>query len=289
MAGFRRAKRVTDPLDDNARARIFGGQGQLSSVSSGSEHSGDDDTPCLSELVHGFLEEDADSEKPGYDSSSDRVDSVTDCVESVLDILKSTTNSDVDSYKNLLSNHVMKAMEVFSCLRSEKPMLRRNVMSFLRELGHNAAICKSKWDSSGGITAGSYEYLDVVVQSKTSSKKQNRYTIDLDFASEFEIARPTSQYSRLMQSLPVVFVGRSEDLKRIVRAMCDATRRSLKSRDLSVPPWRKNRYMQNKWFSPYRRTTNLVPANTFTPANVVKCRFVGFDDAVSGRLFVRTR
>ncbi|KAF5726562.1 hypothetical protein HS088_TW22G00241 [Tripterygium wilfordii] len=273
MAGLWRAKRVTDPLDDKARARLFGGHGQPSSVSSGSEHPGDD-SPCLSELLHGFLEQGTDTQKQGYDSDSDRVDSVTDSVELVLEILKSTINSNADSYKNLLFSHVLKAVEVFSCLRSQKTMLRRNVMGFLREFGHNAAICKSKWDSSGGITAGSYEYLDVVIQSTTGSTRQNRYIIDLHFGSEFEIARPTSQYSMLMQSLPMVFVGRSEDLKRIVRAMCDATRRSLKSRDLSIPPWRKNRYMQNKWFSPYRRTTNLLPANTLTAADGVKCRFV---------------
>lgn len=56
MSGFARAKRVTDPLDDKAKARLIGCQ--LSCFSSGSEHSVDhDDSPCLSDLVHGFLEE----------------------------------------------------------------------------------------------------------------------------------------------------------------------------------------------------------------------------------------
>jgi hypothetical protein len=78
MSSFVRSKRVTDPLDDKAKARLVGRQ--LSYVSSGSEHSADDDDdlPCLSELVHGFLENDdsdlTDDSVNGYESDSDRVD-----------------------------------------------------------------------------------------------------------------------------------------------------------------------------------------------------------------------
>ncbi|KAG5239204.1 Sulfate/thiosulfate import ATP-binding protein [Salix suchowensis] len=278
MSGFVRAKRVTDPLDDKAKARLVGTQ--LSYVSSGSEHSADDDDdlPCLSELVHGFLENDdsdlAHESVNGHESDSDRVDSVADCTDFVEDILRSGSK---DSYRNLLSAHVSKAMEAFSCLRNQRPVLRRKVMSFLRELGHNAAICKTKWESSGG---GS-------LTAVKSSTLQNRYVVDLDFASQFEIARPTSQFLKLLHSLPRVFVGRSEDLKTIVRSISDAAKKSLKSRELSLPPWRKNRYMQNKWFGPYRRTVNPSPETT-PSVDVVQCRCVGFDAAVNGRL-VRTR
>ncbi|KAJ6708113.1 IMPORT ATP-BINDING PROTEIN putative (DUF506)-RELATED [Salix viminalis] len=292
MSGFARAKRVTDPLDDKAKARLIGCQ--LRCSSSGSEHSADhDDSPCLSGLVHGFLEEEdsdfAHESTNGHGSDSERVGLVIDCTDFVEDTIRSSSN---DSYRNLLFFHVSKAMEGFSCLRNQRPVLRRKVMSSLRELGHNAAICKTKWESSGGgLTAGSYELIDVVLQLKSPSSLQSRYVVDLDFASQFEIARPTSQYLKLLHHLPRVFVGKSEDLKTIVKSISDAARRSLKSGELYLPPWRKNRYMQNKWFGPYRRTVNPLPANSFTsppPVNVVKCRRLGFDAAVNGRLFVRT-
>ncbi|KAJ6395599.1 hypothetical protein OIU77_020784 [Salix suchowensis] len=192
MSGFARAKRVTDPLDDKAKARLIGCQ--LRCSSSGSEHSADhDDSPCLSGLVHGFLEEEdsdfAHESTNGHGSDSERVDLVIDCTDFVEDMIRSSSN---DSYRNLLFFHVSKAMEGFSCLRNQRPVLRRKVMSFLRELGHNAAICKTKWESSGGgLTAGSYEFIDVVLQLKSPSL-QSRYVVDLDFASQFEIARPTT-------------------------------------------------------------------------------------------------
>ncbi|XP_022759809.1 uncharacterized protein LOC111306167 [Durio zibethinus] len=296
MASFgRRIKRVTDPLDDRVKARLVG----ISYTSSGSEHSAaavaEDESPCLSELVHRFLEDDHDAaEQTGYNSDSDRVDSNPDTAGWIEIIIKSTAVNNTDSYRNLLMAHVVKAMEMLSFFKTDKAIFRRKVMAYLREVGHNAAICKTKWSSSGNLTAGNYEFIDVV--QSVPPTWQNRYFIDLDFDSEFEIARPTSEYSRLLQYLPRVFVGQNEELKKIVKVMCDSAKRSLKRKELSLPPWRKNRYMQNKWFGPYRRTTNqiaassssLTPANIH-PANVVKCRYVGFDVAVNGRLFVRTR
>ncbi|XVF21311.1 hypothetical protein REPUB_Repub12eG0080100 [Reevesia pubescens] len=298
MASFgRRIKRVTDPLDDRVKAQLVG----FSYASSGSEHSAaaatvvQDDSPCLSELVHSFLEDDHDAaEQTGYNSDSDRVDSSHDTTDSIEIIVKSTALNNTDSYSNLLMAHVLKAMEMLSFFKTDKAIFRRKVMAYLREVGHNAAICKTKWSSSGSLTAGNYEFIDVV--QSVSSTWQNRYFIDLDFASEFEIARPTSDYSRLLQYLPRVFVGKNEELKKIVKVMSDLAKRSLRSKELSLPPWRKNRYMQNKWFGPYRRTTNQTQASsssftsaTIHPVNVVKCRYVGFDDAVNGGFFVRTR
>ncbi|KAL4597039.1 hypothetical protein ACB092_12G206500 [Castanea dentata] len=278
LNGFVKPKRVTDPLDDKVRAQLV--TSQLSYVgSSGSEHS-----PCLSlsELVHDFLENDSDTESQlAYNSDSERVDSVSDSVEAVetiVDLCNSNVNA--NAYGKLLKCHVLEAVETFSCLRSNRNVFLRNVMAFLRGLGHNAAVCKTRWESTSGLASGTYEFLDVVQSESTMC--HSRYLIDLDFATQFEIARPNEEYSKLVQhSLPRVFIGCGEELRKLVRIMCDVAKRSLRSRELSVPPWRKNRYMQNKWFGPYKRTTNPVhdqPARQFMlPVGGVKCRLVGFD------------
>ncbi|KAL4309738.1 hypothetical protein GQ457_01G037500 [Hibiscus cannabinus] len=294
MATFdrRRIKRVSDPLDDRVKARLVGAGYE----SSGSEHSAaavdEEDSPCLSELVHGFLEDDHDvdaAERKGCSSDSDRVDSSLDISGSLQIIIKSTSLSNADPYRNLLMAHVLRAMEMFSFFKTDKAVFRRNVMAYLREVGHNAAICKTKWSSSGGLTAGSYEFIDVV--QSVSPAGQIRYLVDLDFASEFEIARATGEYSRVLQHLPRVFVGKEEELKRMVKVMSEWVKKSLKSKELTLPPWRKNRYMQNKWLGPYRRTANSNSCSTLTihAINIVQCRSVGFEDAAKGRLFVRTR
>ncbi|XP_038899015.1 uncharacterized protein LOC120086438 [Benincasa hispida] len=309
MAAFARSKRVTDPLDDKVKARLIGTDHfhQLSYVSSGSEHSAHD-SPCLSELVHGFLHHhDPDDESRdattstllhSYDSDSDFLDSAPDRENPLDEIIRSLNFRNVDSYRNLLLQHLRNAIDNFSLLKSNKSVFLRNVMAFLRELGHNAAICKTKWSSSGSLTSGNHEFIDVV--RSVSGKAQVRYFVELDLISEFEIARPTVQYSRMLQCLPRVFVGTAEELMKIVRLLCDGARRSLRSRDLSVSPWRKNRYVQNKWFGPYRRTVNPVPEKSVMAATAsaeaagALYRCVGFDDVVSDvntnrQFFVRTR
>ncbi|KAM2313938.1 hypothetical protein ACFX1S_027028 [Malus domestica] len=58
MTGFvrTRSKRVTYPLDDRVKDRLVGGyRSGPSDASKGSEHSGDYDSPCLSELVRGWV------------------------------------------------------------------------------------------------------------------------------------------------------------------------------------------------------------------------------------------
>ncbi|XP_068323470.1 uncharacterized protein [Pyrus communis] len=54
------------------------------------------------------------------------------------------------------------------------------------------------------------------------------------------------------------FDAEVDELKKIVRLMCTAIKKSMKSVDMPMPPWRRNGYMQTKWFGSYKRTTNAV-------------------------------
>ncbi|CAL0329548.1 unnamed protein product [Lupinus luteus] len=300
MALFSTKKRSTNLFDDEARARLVGAG---SYASSGSAHSGGD-SPCLSELVHDFLEDnisnECDSVRIDFDNS-DRVDSVLDVLHSVEELLDLNSRNTVDPYRSIVNSHVSEAMEKFAFLRErDVSVLRRNVMSFLREKGHNAAICKTQWESSGEVTAGNYEFIDVV-KSGTSTW-QTRYFVDVDFAGQFEIARPTRNYSEVLSYVPGIFVGTEEELKRSVSVICGVAKKCFRCRGLSLPPWRKEQYMKKKWFASYRRTTNPVHENPVqqipvlkTPVRyaVAKCRMVGFDDVVlesrHNSVFVRTK
>ncbi|KAI3461824.1 hypothetical protein Pfo_018487 [Paulownia fortunei] len=288
MSGFTRMKRVTDPLDDMAKARIVG-QDRIGPdyVSSGSEYSAqaDDDvtSSSLSELFFGFNVDDAEDSSPESGGSDcERDPSMCDTSGANVDLIRPILQDQRDAFKNVLTVHVWKAVQVFSRVRTNKQIVRRNVMAYLRNCGYNAAVCKTKWESSGGLTGGNYEFIDVL-----QTEHSTRYFIDLDFAAEFEIARPTSSYERLLQHLPTIFVGTSEDLKQVLKVVSVAAKRSLKSRGLHLPPWRKHRFMQNKWLGPYRRTQNLFPVSFSSPSPAnhsygVKCRAVGFVAAVNG-------
>lgn len=275
MRSFTRIKRVTDSFDDEARARLVGADHRQFS-------SGDGDSLSLSYLVHSFLEQDTNgSEDSAIDDSDwDRVDSV-DNSPSDSPSLGLALSFNADPYRNLLIAHVSEATEKFAFLRERNASLfRRHVAAFLREKRHDAAVCESF-----SAAAGSHEFIDVV---QPESATTWRYFVDLDFRAQFEIVRPTRRFSTVLDAVPGVFVGGAEELRRTVSTVCDAARRCFRSRGLLIPPWRKNRFMQNKWFGPYRRIANPVQRVT----NGVSCRLLEFDDAVldaGHRHSVRTR
>ncbi|KAF9610152.1 hypothetical protein IFM89_020284 [Coptis chinensis] len=289
MAVFVRSKRVTDPLNDKVKACLCGKDESLdhyiSSSSSGSEHDG---SPCLSHLVHGFLEEEDNDVHLLQQVQDDFQDSnivinVSERKEEIEKLLLSNSSFSSSqpgySFHTTLLSHISLAMDMFLFFKPNKSIFQRRIMTYLRELGYNAGICKTKWDGNGALTSGNYEYIDVIIS-------EQRYIIDVEFAGEFEIARQTIEYQDLFKVLPRVYVGRSEELKQIVKLMCDAAKKSLKSRDLLLPPWRKNRYMQLKWFGSYLRTINPVPSNVSVPPGFekfsVQCRSVGFDAISDG-------
>eukprot|EP01018_Ginkgo_biloba_P010275 Gb_28137 [translate_table: standard] len=140
-------------------------------------------------------------------------------------------------------------------LQCRKSCLRRTVMKHLRIAGYDAAICKTRCKYTESFPAGDYEYIDVILTDKTNSNTNSRHIVDIDFKAQFEMARPTREYSFLVQLLPNIFVGKPERLQTIIKLMCDALKLCLKKNGLMyLPPWRKYKYMQSKWLGSYNRT-----------------------------------
>lgn len=94
--------------------------------------------------------------------------------------------------------------------------------------------------------AGDYEYIDVLVAGEGGATS-SRLIVDIDFRSQFQLARPTPWYAHLSSRLPPVFVGPQEKLRQAVALLCMTAQRSLRESGLHVPPWRRSSYMQAKW------------------------------------------
>ncbi|KAL6880657.1 hypothetical protein ACP4OV_012222 [Aristida adscensionis] len=162
-----------------------------------------------------------------------------------------------------------------------KADVRRAVAEGLRALGHDAAVCRSRWDKAPSHPAGEHEYIDAVVTGA-------RLVVEVDFRSEFEVARPTKAYRAALQALPPLFVGTPERLGRVVAVVAEAARQSLRKRGLHFPPWRKPEYMRAKWLAHHAR---IWPADDPSappppPAPVSAASFSGafelrFDDKTS--------
>lgn len=147
--------------------------------------------------------------------------------------------------RNLLADTARIVERNKICKRKDE-ICRTIITDGLLALRYDASICKSRREKSPSYPAGEYEYIDVIIEGE-------RLLIDIDFRSEFEIARPTKTYKTILQILPFIFVGKSDRLQRIVSVVSDAAKQSLKKKGMPVPPWRKAEYVKAKWLSPYTR------------------------------------
>ncbi|KAL2229981.1 uncharacterized protein LOC105171616 [Sesamum indicum] len=231
---------------------------------------------CLDKMVQNFIEDNNEKQSTtaaakcgrnrcncfngnSNDSSDDELDFFSDSVSAnssfsdPSDTLKSLIPCASVAERNLLAD-TSKIVEKNNKTCKGKDDLRKIVTDGLIALGYNASLCKSKWEKSSSIPAGEYEYIDVIVEGE-------RVLIDVDFRSEFEIARSTSSYKAILQSLPYIFVGKSDRLLQIVSIASEAARQSLKKKGMHIAPWRKSEYMKSKWLSPHTRITQLKPTN----------------------------
>ncbi|XP_038890316.1 uncharacterized protein LOC120079931 [Benincasa hispida] len=128
--------------------------------------------------------------------------------------------------------------------------IRFVLVKLLRLSGYDAAVCTTRWQGAGKVPGGDHEYIDVI---KYTSGSSERLIIDIDFRSHFEIARAVEFYDRILNSLPVIYVGSLSRLKYFLQIMVEAAKSSLKLNSMPLPPWRSLAYLQAKWQSPCQR------------------------------------
>ncbi|KAK1286254.1 hypothetical protein QJS10_CPB20g01772 [Acorus calamus] len=128
----------------------------------------------------------------------------------------------------------MAVVECWGCLL-------RDVSGRFRTMGHNSALCRSKWCSSPDIPSGEHSYLDVLDAKRGTIV---RVVIELRFRGEFEMARTRKDYTRLVGLLPEVLVGKVAQ-----RDKDKAGERCMKEKRMHMGPWRKHKYMLVKWLS----------------------------------------
>ncbi|XWS13745.1 hypothetical protein CRYUN_Cryun36dG0064400 [Craigia yunnanensis] len=224
---------------------------------------------CLAKMVQNFIEDSQNDKQPPpakcgsnrcncfngniKDNSDDEFDVFVESINGgvlsgdACDTLKSRVPCASVVERNLLADTTMIVEKNKNCKRKDD--LRKIVTDGLVSLGYNSSICKSEWDKSPSFPAGDYEYIDVVVE-------EERMLIDVDFRSEFEMARSTGAYKAIVQSLPFIFVSKPERLGRIVSIVSEAAKQSLKKKGMHLPPWRKAEYMRAKWLSQFTRASS---------------------------------
>ncbi|KAL3504365.1 hypothetical protein ACH5RR_034206 [Cinchona calisaya] len=172
---------------------------------------------------------------------------------------KSLQKSSLLSLKGILESVTVAEAEIlgriFLYLRDLEPSkLRKWIVMKLGMDYYEASLCRTTWATTFNRPSvfeftGDYEYIDVMMKNDTESGAAERLIVDIDFRSQFELARPTPEYEELTNSLPSIFVGTELKLEKIISLVCSAAKQSLRERGLHIPPWRKASYMHSKWLS----------------------------------------
>ncbi|KAL2341887.1 hypothetical protein Fmac_009827 [Flemingia macrophylla] len=140
--------------------------------------------------------------------------------------------------------------------------LMREVSRHLQKARYNSAICKTKWRSSPDIPSGEHTFLDVIERTK---KGEVRVIVEVNLRGEFQMARGSEEYNRLVGRVPEVFVGKVERLSSVIKMVCMAGKKCMKEKKMHMGPWRKHRYMQAKWLGPFERDTCTTPLSMGMP------------------------
>lgn len=228
---------------------------------------------CLAKMVQNFIEENNEKHPPGTtrcgrncfnrnysDSSDDDWDSGFGDTNNLpssgeaVEILKSLVPSSSQIERNLHAE-TARIIENNKICKRKDDFCRNIITEGLLALGYDASICKSRWEKQPSCPAGEYQYIDVLIEGE-------RFLIDIDFRSEFEIARSTKAYRLVLQTLPYIFVGQSDRLQKIVTIVSEAATQSLKKKGMHIPPWRKTGYVKAKWLTPHPRSSP-APAPKF--------------------------
>ncbi|XP_022721006.1 uncharacterized protein LOC111278644 [Durio zibethinus] len=215
------------------------------------------------EMVDGGGELGDDEEEEEKENDGSRVENNKSYWESQHQVLQDTLCR-TSSLESRIRNATKEALKDFqgaeticacgkSIAESCRNCLMRELSSRLQNAGFNSAICKSKWRSSPDIPSGEHTFLDVIENSR---KGDVRVIVELNFRAEFEMARASENYNRLVQRLPEVFVGKVERLSNVIKILCMAAKKCMKEKKMHMGPWRKHRYMQAKWLKSCERNTS---------------------------------
>ncbi|XP_019151830.1 PREDICTED: uncharacterized protein LOC109148547 isoform X2 [Ipomoea nil] len=157
-------------------------------------------------------------------------------------------------------------------LESCAKCLRLRAVNELRNKGFTATLCTSKWNQTDKKLGGRHEYIEVIVSTQ-GRKKQVPLVIELNLRDEFKMGKSCEEYCRMVEQLPQMYIGKGEYLNAIVRAVCDAAKKSASEQRIHIGPWRKTSFMLMKWSpaaaSPVEKTTSVAGAHQSSSTQLV--------------------
>ncbi|KAF6173406.1 hypothetical protein GIB67_027101 [Kingdonia uniflora] len=242
----------------------------------------------LAKLVENFIEQGNDYKQNVVEASSDDEFESCGCfgdsnsssadASEILKTLVAPASAVERTILGVIGKIVDDHSKIVGKIGTSKEDFTKFVNGGLQTLGYGSSICKTRWEKKDSIpAAGEYEYMELIMEKE-------RYIIDIDFQSEFEIARSTKTYKAVLQSLPVIFLGKADRLCQIIRIVSDAAKQSLRKKGMPFPPWRRAEYIKAKWLSPHTTISQSLTAKKSDIGSIKSDTFSGEFELIFGKM-----
>lgn len=127
----------------------------------------------------------------------------------------------------------------------QREFVRRAVQTALEQAGYRPRVVTSRRTSSGnGVLCSQHTYLQL---SDSDDDENPPLIVEPLLRDAFQIVRPTEQYQRLLESVPMAFVGTPFRLSALTEFMAARMEESFREQGMSCPPWRQGRSLLAKW------------------------------------------
>lgn len=115
------------------------------------------------------------------------------------------------------------------------------VAAQLRKEGYDARVVAKKATEGDYLRTWSHSY---VIVHRGSSEE---IIVEPNFAAQFQVARPTQTFKKIVDMIPLEFIGSMERLLQVADFLATKALESLRASGLNVPPWRERDGMLSKW------------------------------------------
>eukprot|EP00899_Mesostigma_viride_P027478 jgi/Mesvir1/7915/Mv11840-RA.1 len=121
----------------------------------------------------------------------------------------------------------------------------------IRHLAQELKFCgydvQLRTSSSSCLCLGNGHHTFAEVEIPGCSGERGPLIVDTGLREQFQVARPTPEYSALLLGVPGLFVGDRKTLKACVAFMINRMRECLKVQGMAVAPWRSRHAFLAKW------------------------------------------
>lgn len=166
-----------------------------------------------------------------------------------------------DSVEKKVRDVVREVVDSSSFSKEQRDGLTESVFNALSSAGF--VVHKAVSPGNFQLLCYRHAYLVVTVEDGPTPVT---LLVDPLFREEFEVVRPSTQYQRLLQSMPESFVGTPQRLVAIIDLMSAQMEASFAHVGMCIPPWRSRNSLLSKWELQFGSTAERGGVWTGQPA-----------------------